>query len=200
VTYLVSVAGSYPFSERLLRFTVPSFHVVIAAGVEQVSRGLLRLGWLPAAALVGMLLYLSARQGVARGLVSRDFEEMRPVTRHVLDKLRPGDAVYVYYGAESPWLYYTQYFGAPETQFDLGLMSRDDPQAYLAEVSKYEGRPRAWFVFSHVYGAETGGGSEEALILGRLRCLGSEKDRFEAPGARAYLFDLTEPTPGCHTR
>jgi len=100
----------------------------------------------------------------------------------------------------NPGLYYTLGFGIPETQFDPGMMSPDDPQACLLEVWKYEGRPRTWFVFSHVHSAEADAGSEKALLLGRLRCLGSEIDEFEARGARARLFDLTQPTPACRTR
>ena len=195
ITYFVSAAGIYPFSDRLLLFSVPTFHLIIAAGVEQVSRGVARLGWVPLIALVCLLLYSPVRLGVSRGVHPRGYEEMRPVTEYVLNELRPEDGIYIYYGAAAPWRYYLERYGAADTQYDLGTMSRENPNVYREEISRYQGRERVWVVFSHVYRGAAG--SEQTIILRELSCLGVEVQSFEAPDARAFLYDLSEPSGNC---
>jgi hypothetical protein len=43
-------------------------------------------------------------------------------------------------------------------------------------------------------------GNEESVILERLRCNGAEVEAFEAPAARAYLYDLAMPSAECGVR
>lgn len=198
IAYFVSTARLYPFSDRLLLFSVPSFHLLIASGVERISAGVRRLGWLPVVALIGLLLYSPVRLGVSRGVHPRGYEEIRPVTEYVLEKFRPTDGLYIYYGAATPWQYYLGRYAATDIQYDLGTMARDNPGTYLEEVSSYQGRERVWFVFTHIY--EGAAGNEELLILRRLRCVGTEIDSYRARDARAFLFDMRRPSRECDSR
>jgi len=198
IAYLASAAGIYPFWGRLLLFTVPSFHILIAAGVEQIFHGVRRLGWIAVAGLMLVLLFVPLRLGISRGVNPRPLEEMRPVTAYVLREYERGDAIYVYYGAEPAWKYYLKLFGATDIHYVEGIKAREDPQKYNEEISQFEGQKRVWLVFSHVH--QGGLGSEESLILRRARCLGTEIDIHEDFGAHAYLFDMTRPSTECESR
>jgi hypothetical protein len=193
--YFASAAEIYPFSGRLLLFAVPSFHILIAAGVEQIARGVRRLGWLPVAAMISVLLFTPMRLGISRGLNPRPLEEMRPVTAHVLSEYRPGDAIYIYYGAEPAWKYYLKLFGAMEVPYDAGTRERENPGRYREEILRYRGQARLWLVFSHVY--SSGLGNEESLILDAAQCLGTELEVNEHYGAQSYLYDMTRPSMEC---
>ena len=195
LTYFASAAGLYPIFDRLLLFLVPSFELLIASGVEQISRGVARLGWLPVAGLVFVLVFPPARLGLSLGLSPQPQDEMRPVTEHVLQEFQPGDAIYVYYAAASQWQYYLRYYGATEPRYMIATASPEDQDRYLQEVSGYLGQRRVWLIFSH--DQIVGGESEVSVILEQLGCIGTEIDSFEAPQAWAYLYDLSKPSAEC---
>ncbi|HEX9868874.1 MAG TPA: hypothetical protein VGC99_09825, partial [Candidatus Tectomicrobia bacterium] len=195
LAYFASVAGLYPIFDRLLLFLVPSFQLLIASGIERVSRGVARLGWLPVAGLVFVLVFPSTRYGISLGVSPQPEEEMRPVAEYVLRKLQPGDAIYVYYAAASQWQYYIRYFGASEPQYLIATASPGNPDRYLQEISGYLGERRVWLVFSH--DQIVGGESEVSVILEQLGCIGTEIGSFEAPQAWAYLYDMTKPSVEC---
>jgi len=195
IAYFVSSAGIYPFWERLMLFCVPSFHILIALGVEQVTARARGLGWLPVAAMLFLLAFTPLRSGISRGLRPRPLEEMRPVAAHVLSEYRAGDAIYVYYAAEPAWKYYLQLFGASATQYEVGSTEREEPKKYVEEILRYAGQRRLWLIFSHVF--RGGEGSEESLILEGAQCVGTELEMNRQPGASAYLYDMTRPSQDC---
>jgi hypothetical protein len=111
----------------------------------------------------------------------------------VLETLRSrgqaDDLVYVYYGAEPAFRYYTMQGGMPRGRIVFGSLSRDDLGGYLAELERLAGRPRVWLVFSHVFRRR--GMDEERFLLYPLDRHGVRRDAIVGHGAAAYLYDLS---------
>jgi hypothetical protein len=107
---------------------------------------------------------------------------------------RPEDLVYVYYGAEPAFRYYTMRGGLPPGRVVFGSLNRDDLGQYLQEVDRLAGRRRVWLVFTHVF--RRLGIDEERFLLHHLDRRGVRRDAIVGEGATAYLYDLTGPAPG----
>lgn len=60
---------------------------------------------------------------------------------------------------------------------------------YLRELDRFRGRPRVWVVFAHALPSL----AEQPTIRGYLGHIGKRREGFEAVGAAADLYDLSEP-------
>jgi hypothetical protein len=215
-----SAAHVYPILKRTELFLVPIVILLIAEGVAQVVR------WLPgraqlAAALVLPTILVAGPVWLAgeRLIHPRTNEEIRPVLAFVRDHWRPGDTLYVHYGAQYALLYYEECnclrLSAPGTgrglwplralqgqrnQFDqaavplssdvvIGRYHGFDKGQYVADLDRIRERHRVWFLYSHV-----SSGFEESFIrdglLGHLALLGKRIGGIDRPGAHAYLYRL----------
>ena len=218
---LAASAGVYPFEGRLVLFLVPAVYLLAAEGVQQI-RSLLRCapagGSLVSGALVVLLLWhpvAGSFDGIKR---PRHYEQLAPVLHHVSASRRPGDAVYMYYGAQYAARYYletrrftlvdlpvsdllassTEAVGSgwyapalvsrPPTFF-VGSPSRGDWLGYGRQLDALAGLPRIWVIFSHVNPVFLGV-DERRLFLEHLDAAGTRLEAFEQPGASAFLYDL----------
>lgn len=182
---LASGVHAYPYGGRLLLFLVPLMVLGVARGAYAVAAALRPTQAFAAAALVGVVVAapaLEAYQCVKRPLRE---EQIEPVLAAVRPEVRPGDKVYVYYGALPAFLHYTR-----DTPFPgdvvRGTHARDERLGYLADLRALKGNARVWLVFSHRHKHEESIITAYAEALGRGRCVA------EAPGAAAYLFDFRE--------
>jgi len=182
----------YPFATRLVLFAVPALVLAVAAGVETLAavrlprRG---VALVFAAALVPALAGFAADPPVYR------IEETRPLLRALAARRRPGDAVYVYYGAGHALRFYGPRYGFQAGDYVLGGCHRGDTRAYLEDIDRFRGAPRLWVVFSH---AQPRLGERESLLayldrLGtrRLALRAIPHGRMFSLPAEAYLYDLS---------
>jgi Dolichyl-phosphate-mannose-protein mannosyltransferase len=209
----------YPVMPRTTLFLVPAIALSIGAGTEEIRARLRGAGGAP---YIGIVLLLFAQPGLsaARSLVRpRGHEELRPVLWQIAQQRRPGDVVYVYYGAQYAMRYYIEtrslpFSGklarevlAPEAAMEsesawyrpalqsappevlVGAEHRDDWATYGQELEALRGQKRVWIVFSHVH--FTDGVNEERLILQDLDRMGRRLGAFERTGAACYLYDLS---------
>jgi 4-amino-4-deoxy-L-arabinose transferase-like glycosyltransferase len=109
-------------------------------------------------------------------------------------QVRPGDRLFVYYGAVPAMTFYGRRLGL--LHWTAGECHRGDPRAYLREVDSLRGEARVWFVYTH--GAL--GWKEPESIRGYLGAIGRERDRISDPlglsgerEAAAILYDLSDP-------
>jgi len=181
----------YPLAGRLSLFLAPVVALAIGGGLEWLaehaaghpaSRGAV-------AALAATCVALSA---ASVRYVPTTREELRPVIRYVAAHRRPGDAIYVYYGAEQAFRYYAPRFGLTSAAYQVGHCARDDWRAYTAELDALRGHPRVWLVLAHPF--SRAGIDEQRLFLGYLAHLGRRVGGFSAPGAIAALYDLGDST------
>jgi hypothetical protein len=126
-------------------------------------------------------------------------EETRPLVRSILlPDLRPGDAIYVYYGAVYAFQYYAPAFLRPWAPVDqpqrfvrdgvavyFGGMHRGDLAAYGVELHmlRHSDRTgRIWLLFSHIYRGEW-----PRTIAAMAGC-GRPVASYTAPGAALVLL------------
>lgn len=188
-TLLAAALKQYPFGGRLVLFLVPALALLVAEGMAAVwerSKGIAARGL--ALVVIGSLLWAPVVE--ALGVPFRH-EELRPVVTYLEEHYRPGDVIYVYYGAEPAFRYYARRTALGDANVHYGVRSREDRERYLADLDRLRGKPRVWIVFSHVYGKEAE--SEERLFLSYLDRRGVRRDEFRRTGAALFLYDL-EPS------
>lgn len=185
---LASAVHKYPFSGRLLLFLVPLMMLGIARGAWMVGSALRGAQPLAALALIGVLVAapcLEAYQELQRPMRS---EQLAPVLANVRRHWQPGDRMYVYYGAEPAFIYYTRNNPFPPEAVTFGVEARKRRLEYRNQLLPLRGTSRVWLVFSHPHKHEEA--DIRAYAEGLGRCLQVES----FSGAAAYLFDFTSPS------
>ena len=177
---LASGLHAYPFAGRLLLFLVPLMVLGVGYGAYAVAAALRPTQAFAAAGLLGVLLAapaLEAYQGAKRPMRE---EQLAPVLDAVRADLRPGDTVYVYYGAVPAFLHYTR--DEPFPAVVLGTEARANRLDYRNQLAALTGR--VWVVVSHRHG------DEEAVLTAYAEGLGRGGKVAEAPGAAAYRYEF----------
>lgn len=186
----------YPFTGRVVTFLLPLLLLAVAAGVDAIATRLR-----PRLEVVApVLLAIAAGSPLYAALTalpSERVEHLRPVMDHVSARTQPGDAVYVYYGAAHPFLYYAERRGSDLRGVTLGRCSTSDVREYLRDVDRFRGRPRVWIVATHA----RRDASELRAIVDYLDAIGRRLDTVEQPassgrasnGAYGFLYDLSDP-------
>ena len=187
---IIAVMGAsalqvYPFSERLILFTVPMFLIVVVKGLDNMVRLGGRYKLFLLAGSLFLVAYFPVKDGVARGLNPRMLEEMRPVIRYLGENYQDGDRIYLYYSSEQAFEYYRQYLELDRLDYITGQIARSEPNRYFDQIDELAGNPRVWIVLSHVFRGASG--SELQLITKYADCIGEELDSYPAVGARVYL-------------
>jgi hypothetical protein len=174
---------AYPFAGRLLLFLVPLLVLGVARGAWAVAATLRPNQPIAAVALIGVLVAapaLEAYQGLRRP--PRE-EQLEPVLNAVRAEMRPGDQVYVYYGAVPAFLHYTRDNPLP-AEVTLGTEARANRIEYRQQLAAVKKCPRVWVVFSHRHK------HEESIVTAYAEGLGRGGLVTEAPGAAAYRYDF----------
>jgi len=111
---LAAAAHRYPFmahygGNRLMLFSAPLLYLLTATGLAAVFATLWRrrLGWLALGLTALLMVALHPLENLQENLrTSINREEIRPLVAALTQQRRPGDLVYVYYHAISPFKYY----------------------------------------------------------------------------------------------
>jgi hypothetical protein len=150
---------------------------------------------------------------------SRTHEEIKPVLEFVRDHWRPGDTLYVHYGAQYALLYYEEcgclQLAKPHTTQDLwplrplrGENGQFDQAAaplapdvilgryfglnagqYVNDLKRIRGRRRVWFLYSHV-NDEGDLKIVQQSLLRYMRSNGRRIEEIDRPGVHAYLYRM----------
>lgn len=195
LTLLASGLHKYPFGGRLTLFLVPPVLLLMAEGAEALrssaNSSLPAIGVL----LITLLLldpgtyvlnhFAKPHTAIAQPGVMFP-EEIKPVVAYVRNHERPGDLVYIFYGAEPAFDYYAERQGFPQDNVEIGTAAGSDPRVYESDLDRLRGR-RVWVILSHIRGV---GAQESKYIEFYLGSLGPRLDSLSATGAEAYLYDL----------
>jgi hypothetical protein len=195
LTLLASGLHKYPFGGRLTLFLVPPVLLLMAEGVE-VLRSSTRVSLPAVGAVLVTLLFLDPGIYILHHLAKPHTEivqpgvmlpeEIRPVVAYVRNHEKPGDLVYVFYGAEPAFDYYAERETFPMDNVEIGTASGSDSQSYESDLDRLRGR-RVWVVLSHIRGA---GAQESKYVEFYLGTIGPKLDSLSVAGAEAYLYDL----------
>jgi hypothetical protein len=196
-TAAAAEAHLYPFANRLVLFLVPALLLAAAAGIEGLGAAWRWMGLpkVPARSfLVFSLFAAPAGLELAHNRPIYRVEEMKPILREVAQRRRPGDAIYVYYGAGQAVRFYGPRYGLRPHDYVLGRCLRGEPRGYLRELDRFRGRSRVWVLVSHAL-PDLG---EEPAMLAYLDLLGKRRlavralpqPRTSGFVAAALLYDL----------
>ena len=180
---LSSAVHKYPFAGRLLLFLVPPMLLSVGRGASVVATALRPSQPLAALVIAGLLFLAPTVEAYQTFRRPPRCEQIVPVLSSVRQEWRPGDKVYVYYGAVPAFTFYTREDPFPPCVI-LGQEHRNERTAYRDELAKLAGEPRVWIVFSHPHQ------SEESLIRAYAEGLGECRREIRQPGAFAFLFDF----------
>jgi hypothetical protein len=197
---VLALVHAYPLAGRLalplLAPLVFGLAELLAALEQRLGRGL------PGAArAVPLALVATGLAVVAVAPPLGTFEPARPLIEQLAAQRRPGDPVYVYYGAWQAYCHYGRAAGLLDDRARIGGCHRGEPAAYERELDTFRGEPRVWILFTHdaPWRSEREGVLAHADRIGRRR-LSVEIPRRGNPAfaaAALYLFDFSAaPTPG----
>jgi len=152
LTIAAAAVRQYPFADRLILFLVPTLFLWAGEGagwlgalLARAVRGIAWASWVPSLALAiyGALPVQSVE------ITAPHVDDVRPVLSALRAGWRPGDRVYVYYGAAPGVAFYAPRVGLGETPMTFGGCHRGAARDYLAEVDAFRGTPRLWVLFAH---------------------------------------------------
>ena len=118
-------------------------------------------------------------------------QEIKPVLSYIRDHKQERDVLYVYYGAQPAFEYYSRRYGLkdyildPERywlSYDLGKLRQN-----VRSLDRLRGHPRIWILFSHIH---SNAQHDEEFYLYRLDEIGKRLDSFTSAGTAVYLYDL----------
>ena len=198
VTLGAAVFRQYPFSDRLVLFLIPTVIFGIAAAIEWIGRSTAAhstvLTGLAVGAAVAPALY-----GIVQTPPVYQVENIKPVLSHLQAKRKPGDDVYVYYGAAPAVRFYDDDYELLESDYVLGACHRGSNRLYLEELDRFRGSKRLWVVMTHAFPPYR----ERDDILRYLDAIGSRREALVVEAhtigtgsglpAEIFLYDLSEP-------
>lgn len=153
VNIALGVARKWPYGDsRMSVFLLPVFAPLFGCGLACVVR---RLRSLPAGAFLLLVWFGVAVSPAAHETIvqPREYDHVRPVLKAVQQKLRPGDAMLVYYAAGWSFDFYWSDSRADVHVQDIGSRGRLDLFRTEFDALARE-HPRVWVFFTHVYGDE----------------------------------------------
>jgi hypothetical protein len=192
VTLGSAIARQYPFHSRVVLFLAPALICLIASATEWAR---IRFARSPAQGAILVIAVCLPLIGTMRQLRSvSSSEEVRPVLAGVRAAWRPGDVLYVYYGAWQAVEFYGPRYGFTRADIRLGGCHRGDLGRYASEVEQFRGRSRLWVLLVHALSLE------RTELLDHLDQMGVRSDsvvgehgtsRLGPPSA--YLYNLAAP-------
>jgi hypothetical protein len=159
----------YPFGHRLLLWAVPLVALLLTIAVARASN-LVAGRPLPVVAFPGLLALAAPAMALANNPPPYLRDDVRPVIDMLASRSRPGDAVYIYWGAWHTWERYGAKAGATGEVYRGGCPV-DYPRGYLRELDQFRGKPGVWFLFGRMQYDD-----EHRMLLDYLQAIGVRTD------------------------
>lgn len=193
ITLLAALLLKYPLYRRSILFLVPFLLLFIAEGVMHVVDKTRLTSPAIGVILIGLLFChpLLSAHSLLKDPPTR--EEIKPVIKYIKDHKQKGDLIYVYYASRKAFQYYSKRYDLHDSNYIVGISSRDHWGNYREDLDKLRGIKRVWVLFSHAYIRK--GVNEEKLFLFYLDSIGTQLDCFRDKGAAVYLYDLSKKAP-----
>lgn len=195
---LLALLRVYPLAGRLALPLLAPLVFGLAELLAQLERWLERR--VPGAAqLLPLALVAGGLAVVAVPPPLGTREPVRPLIERLAAERRPGDSVYVYYGAWQAYCHYGRGAGVLDERARIGGCHRGEPEAYEQELDTFRGEPRVWILFTH----DAPWRSERVDVLAHADRIGRRLLAVEIPrrgnpaiaAAALYLFDFSMARP-----
>lgn len=193
-----SALQKYPLKYRFMLFLVPLVLLLMAEGLRALY--VLAAKWNRTWALAlsvliaGAVFWLSGSYRLETFFQPTMGADIKPVLNYVGQNRSTDDTVYIFHGSEPAFKYYAPFYGLDSGEIIIGFDSvrkKVALDAFQADVSKLDGTPRVWFIFSDIVDCGGCKGDMQAYYAAYLSRFGTRLDSFGAAGAHAYLYDLS---------
>jgi uncharacterized membrane protein len=188
VAMAASMLHRYPFGGRLLLFVVPLLNLGLGAAFAAVHVMPRSTGRTFLLVLCGAVMLAPLATAMQQLLRPRTPEDHRAIVGYIANHLKPGDGVLLSGMAREPWTYYAKQFGIDADV--VGQVQRDDWDSVRDAVQEITGGKRVWVFVAHERD------DNRKMLLWQLDQVGVRRAKFEASGAAAYLYDLSDPQFG----
>ncbi len=183
---MLSALELYPYYGRFILYLSPLLIIMMSIGWVSACNKLAYASVRWMALLLPFLFFFYSLMGD----IPIEKEEIKMSLNFVRDNIQPQHKIYVYYGAERAYKFYTQ-FG----EFDqlpiavMGKNGRKNPQIYDADMETLNGL--VWLVFAHVKGFDSQSTNEEEYIMSWVnRESGKPLLSYECTGSSVYLVSF----------
>jgi hypothetical protein len=171
---------------RVLLFLIPSLVLIVAVGLGAMiaARDVLtrRVGWVLVLLTLGTPLYYDL------ATVPYTPHDLRPVIDATVRNARPGDRLYVYYGARQAFDLYRDRFPFADSSIARGDCHRPAWREYLRELDTLRGSGRLWVLM--VRPALVNGVPEGQIIDDYLGQISPRLARWGQKDAYVSLYDM----------
>lgn len=180
----------YPYGgSRLMLFIAPLLYISFGKGLDFIINRLSRNKlYIPLLLLVVFMVIPPVSNFVKMATHPFRLEEVRPLLDELQKGVKPGDKIYVYYGAVEAFKFYykTKYYRMIDKKNIIwGDNHRDDINKYGMDLEKIlKGNMRIWIVFSHHWE------SERDYIIDYLNHKGHLIMNISNIGTEAFLFKI----------
>lgn len=180
----------FPFSERVILFTVPITFLIFAYGISQMIKPIWPYSKLIVVTMLFILLWSPFLKGfkMAANPVAR--EDVKPLLAYVQANAQHGDVLYLYPALRKTYAYYQDRYDF--SRLDNVILgerekNRDD---YVNQLCDFEENRRVWFLFTHVKAGPDY--DDRQLFLMNLNQKGKRVDQQKAHWAWLYLYEFEE--------
>lgn len=149
VSLIAAAAKMYPFSAgRVSLYLAPSFILLLSAGIERIG-AMSKRGSIPVQA--ALFVFFADPPSFVTHLQTPGWltEQIEPVLSTVAANRRPGDKIYVYWGATPATTFYGPRHGIAPGSWVPGNLKGNDWHNYIPDFDRFFGEPRVWVIFSH---------------------------------------------------
>jgi hypothetical protein len=190
VTVVAAFLHRYPLGGRFLLFTLPILFLLTAQGALSIAEASGRFFPIARVAVLALFFTKPVWADLQNLVHPSRPEDIKLAILHIQANEWPGDIWYVYHLARYQFWYYAEAYSVQPTDVRIGIDCGTDVTCYAADLDRLRGQPRVWVLFSHIWIAD--GLQEETWFLEHLDHLGVRLDSYRSPGARAYLYDLSQ--------
>jgi hypothetical protein len=175
----------YPLGPgRVHLYVIPPLLLLAAEGLAALVT---MLRWRSAAVALTVAAVASAAITSRPWSIPSSLGDVRAFVADIAGDLREHDAVYVYYWAAQPFLYYAPRFGLTAEHYSVGHCSMGSGRTYLRELQQLAGASRLWVALPHRTYPE----SETILAF-----LDQRGERHPIASGFGYRYDLTTNARG----
>jgi hypothetical protein len=153
LTMIAALARLYPYrGGKQDIFLAPMLLVMLGFGLEGLRQLRLKRWGMALATGAATILIMSSCSATSQYLKGPSRENITPILQVLVSSLRPGDRIYVYYGARPAFTYYNRLWVLPWIE---GVSSRGQIDVYFRQIDQiFQMKGRVWLVFSHCFADE----------------------------------------------
>jgi hypothetical protein len=188
---LAGLLHKYPLGGRFFLFALPILFLIIGEGAASIADASGRFSRTIQIGLFVVLLMKPFWMDAQALIHPKRPDDIKLAIQYIQAHQQTGDAWYVYHWARYQFWYYSDLNHINPGTVRVGVDCGVDQACYAADLDQLRGQPRVWVLFSHIWIGD--GLQEEDFFLDHFDHLGVRMDTYKSTGARAYLYDLSQP-------